>query len=657
LGVVRIFRYEPLKGDGLMSLIRELLIRLPQALFNRRPYFIYIFQAMLVISSLVLAWLLRFDFSLPYRHVLLWSAVLLVFVRLLALSLFKLNHGWWHFASVSDALSILKAVVLGSLGFFLLGHYLVGLAAFPRSIYFLEAIITACLLAGSRLASRVLVESVRRDSWLSKRVMIVGAGFAAQMVIRELRRPESGYTVVGCVDDDTSKLGVRICDVPVLGTVDELGAVVQANFVDEILIAIPSASGKQMQRVSEACQKAKLPYKTVPALRDIIRGEAIINQVREVLLEDLLGREPVRIDLDGVRREIAGRTVLVTGAAGSIGSELCRQILDYSPAQLVCLDQSETGLFFLQLELMAHKNGTELTCCVADINDVERVWHLLSRCRPEIIFHAAAYKHVPMMEFNVQEAVKNNVLALLGLLDLADQAGCRSFVMISSDKAVNPTSVMGATKRTCELILSSHPSNGMRCVSVRFGNVLGSSGSVIPVLKQQLRNHQPLTVTHPDIRRFFMITREAVALVLQAFVIGNHGEILVLDMGEPIRIVDLARNLIRLSGKSEQDVEIQFTGLREGEKLEEELFYQHEKVFRTSCENIKQTSGSLKSWSVLCRQLDELRALVGIAGAAPIRAKINEIVPEYCYEQGSRLAPDSDAESAKPLEKAVGQKL
>jgi FlaA1/EpsC-like NDP-sugar epimerase len=640
-----------------MSMLRELLIRLPQALFNRRPYFIYIFQAMLVLSSLVLAWLLRFDFSLPYRHVLLLSGLLLVFVRLVTLSFFKLNHGWWHFASVSDALNILKAVISGSLGFFLLGNYLLGLSAFPRSIYFLEAILTASLLAGSRLASRVLVESVRRDSLSSKRVMLVGAGFAAQMVIRELTRPESGYKVVGCVDDDASKLGMRICDVPVLGQVEELDAVVQSNFVDEILIAIPSASGKQMQRVTQACQKTKLPYKTVPTLRDIIRGEAIISQVREVRLEDLLGREPAQIDLDGVRREITGRTVLVTGAAGSIGSELCRQILDYSPSQLVCLDQSETGLFFLPLELMAHKNGTQLTYCVADINDVERVWHLLSRSRPEIIFHAAAYKHVPMMEFNVQEAVKNNVLALVGLLDLADQSGCRSFVLISSDKAVNPTSVMGATKRICELILSSHPSNGMRCVSVRFGNVLGSSGSVIPVLKQQLRNHQPLTVTHPDIRRFFMITREAIALVLQAFVIGNHGEILVLDMGEPIRIVDLARNLIRLSGKSEHEVEIQFTGLREGEKLEEELFYHHEKVFPTSCDNIKQTNGSLKSWSLLCRQLDELRALISVDGSAQLRAKMKEIVPEYCHEQISRLAPRSGAEDTKHLEKTVGQKL
>ncbi len=261
------------------------------------------------------------------------------------------------------------------------------------------------------------------------------------------------------------------------------------------------------------------------------------------------------------------------------------------------------------------------------------------------------------METNVQEAVKNNVLALVGLLDLAGQAGCKSFVMISSDKAVNPTSVMGTTKRICELILSSRPSSSMRCVSVRFGNVLGSSGSVIPVLKQQLRNQQPLTVTHPEIRRFFMITREAVALVLQAFAIGSHGEILVLDMGEPLRILDVARNLIRLSGKSEQDVEIQFTGLREGEKLEEELFYHHEKVHPTSCDRIKQTNGPLKKWSVLCGQLEELRASISVDGSGPIRAKMKEIVPEYSYEQASGPAPGSDAEGIQALEKAAGQQV
>lgn len=578
-----------------------------------------------------MSWLLRFDYSLPNRRILLTSGLLLVSVRLITLRIFNLNHGWWHFASVSDALSILKAVIVGSAIFFALNQYLLGAVAFPRAVYVIEAVLTACFLAGARLASRVLVESVRRDSSHSKRVILVGAGFAAQMVIRELARPNSGYVAVCCVDDDRSKIGVYIQGVPVLGAIEELESLVEENPAEEILIAIPSASGKQMQRIADSCQKAKLPFKTVPTLSNIIRGESTINQFREVSLEDLLGREPIQIDLESVHKEIAGKTVVVTGAAGSIGSELCRQVIDYSPAQLVCLDQSETGLFLLGLDLDRHQNGAHLAFRVADVTDGERIRYLLSEFKPDVIFHAAAYKHVPMMECNVQEAVKNNVLGLLSLLDLADEAGCRNFVLISSDKAVNPTNVMGATKRICELILSSRPPNGMRCVSVRFGNVLGSNGSVIPVLKQQLRNHEPLTVTHPEIKRFFMMNQEAVALVLQAFAIGEHGDILVLDMGEPVRILDLARTLIRLSGKSEHDVEIRLTGLRDGEKLNEELFYQHEKIIPTSCEKVKRTSGTLKDWSKLCGQLAELRASMNIDGAAPIRAKIKEIVPGYSY--------------------------
>jgi len=623
--------------------------------FHQRPVFISIVQAMLVIGSFVVAWLLRFDFSLPYRPILLTAGLLLVVIRLITLRLFQLNHGWWHFASVNDALNILKAVAVGSVCFFTLNRYLLGAAAFPRSVYILEAVLTGCFLSGARLASRVLVESVRHDSSSrSKRVILVGAGFAAQMVIRELARPNSGYAAVGCVDDDRSKIGVHIQGVPVLGTIEELETLVQLNSVDEILIAIPSASGKQMRRIADECQKTKLPFKTVPTLSDIIRGEASVSQFREVRLEDLLGREPVQIDLEAVRREIASRTVVVTGAAGSIGSELCRQILDYSPARLICLDQSETGLYFLRLGLMDHKNGAQLAFRVADVCDAERVRSLLLEFRPEIIFHAAAYKHVPMMESNVQEAVKNNVLGLIGLLDLAAEVDCKSFVLISSDKAVNPTNVMGATKRICELIISSKPLNGMRCVSVRFGNVLGSSGSVIPVLKQQLRNHKPLTITHPDIKRFFMITPEAVALVLQAFAIGNHGDILVLEMGESVRILDLARSLIRLSGKSEHDVEIQFTGLREGEKLDEELFYGHEKVIPTSCEKIKRTNGALRNWPELCRQLDELRASMSIDGAAPIRSKIKEIVPEYSFHEDPKQKTVSEPPAESHLQKAAG---
>jgi FlaA1/EpsC-like NDP-sugar epimerase len=606
--------------------------RIPALMLRYRTWFIGVFQACLIICSLVLAWLLRFDFSLPYRTILLSSIPVLVVVRVATIAYFGLLRGWWKYAGTRDGIDILKAVGTGSILFLAIMRFALRATAFPRAIYVLEALLTAGLLVGVRLLSRVVAESVRENISSCKKVILIGAGSAAHVILRELRRPGSSYVAVGCVDDDRSKLGIRINNVRVLGTVDQLSEVLSTEPADEALIAVPSATGVQMRRFVEICNGAKISFRTVPALKDIIAGQVVVSQLREVSLEDLLGRDPVQIDLEAVRKQIAGRCVLVTGAAGSIGSELCRQILDYGPAQLICLDQSETGLYFLRLAHADHKNGSQLVFRVADVCDAERIRSLLLEFCPEIVFHAAAYKHVPLMESNVQEAVKNNVLGLMGLLELAAEAGCKSFVLISSDKAVNPTNVMGATKRICELILSAKPPNGMRCVSVRFGNVLGSSGSVVPVLKQQLRNHQPLTITHPDIKRFFMITPEAVALVLQAFAIGDHGDILVLDMGEPVKILDLARSLIRLSGKSEHDVEIQFTGLREGEKLNEELFYQHEKVTPTSCGRIKRTSGSLRDWTGLCRQLEALRASMNVDGAAPVRAKIKEIVPEYSLQ-------------------------
>ena len=621
-------------------MIRDFLVRLPQILFHRRPIVIYVFQAMLVSCSLIFGWALRFDFSLPQRHMLLTSGLLLISIRLISLRIFNLNHGWWHFASVSDALNILKAVGVGSLAFYGVNRYLLSVIAFPRSVYTLEAVLTACFLAGTRLASRILAESVRRDSSRSKRVILVGAGFAAQMVIRELARPGSGYVAIGCVDDDPSKLGIKIHGVSVLGAVDELEPLVAVNPVDEILIAIPSASGKQMQRISEACQRAKLPFKTVPTLSDIIRGAATVNQFREVQLEDLLGRDPVKMDLDAVCRHLANAVVMVTGAAGSIGSELCRQILDYAPAKLLCVDQNETGMFYLQQELRKQDGESELVCRVADVGDTERMRRCFSDHKVEYVFHAAAYKHVPVMEENVAEAIRNNVFTLHALLDIAEEEGCRGFLLISSDKAVNPTNVMGTSKRIGELILASRPERKMRCVSVRFGNVLGSSGSVVPILQEQLRHGKPLTITHPDIRRFFMTTHEAVSLVLQAFTIGRHGDILVLEMGSPVRIMDMARTLIQLSGKSEASVPIEFTGVRQGEKLEEELFYAHEKVFPTSCDKIKRTNVPSIDWTFLCAQLSELRASLTVDGAAPIRAKINAIVPEYSFSPDADRTPE-----------------
>jgi FlaA1/EpsC-like NDP-sugar epimerase len=625
---------------------------LPSLLARYKPWFIAAFQACLVACALLFAWLLRFDFTLPYRAILLSALPILVGIRLLAMACFGLHRGWWRYSGINDGMDILKAVAAGSLVFFLVARYLLGMTGFPRTIYVLEAVLTAGLLVSVRMFSRLFVEAIGENIASSKRVILIGAGAAAHTILREIRRSGSPYVAVGCVDDDDSKQGIRVENVRVLGTVSQLSEVLSAQPAEEALIAVPSATGAQMRRFVEACNRARVRFRTVPALKDIIAGQVAVSQLREVSLDDLLGRERVQIDLEAVRSQLAGRRVLVTGAAGSIGSELCRQILDYAPAELICLDQSETGLYFLRLCLLEHSHGACSVFRVADVCDTDRVRKLLLDFSPEVIFHAAAYKHVPMMESNVQEAVKNNVLGLFGLLDLADAAGCKSFVLISSDKAVNPTNVMGATKRICELILSSRPANGMRCVSVRFGNVLGSSGSVIPVLKQQLGNHQPLTITHPDIRRFFMLTPEAVALVLQAFAIGSHGDILVLDMGESVRILDLARSLIRLSGKSEDDVEIKFTGLREGEKLAEELFYAQESVAPTACDKIKRTNGAHRNWPELCRQLRELGASLHVDGPAPVRAKIKEIVPEYCSADAS---PGSGPISGdRSLQKAAG---
>lgn len=394
--------------------------------------------------------------------------------------------------------------------------------------------------------------------------------------------------------------GSRCEGIPVLGTIDQLPELVINYPVDEILIAVPSASSRQMQRYVEVCERTAVKFRTVPVLRDVIAQRVSISDFREVNVDDLLGRDPVEIDLQSVRSAIRGQLVLVTGAAGSIGSEICRQLLEHEPAVLVRVDQNEMGMSYLEHELAPRRGKTALQCHVADAGSRKSMERVFQQSRPEAIFHAAAYKHVPLMEENVSAAVQNNVFGLMNLLEVASENECRRFVLISSDKAVNPCNVMGATKRIGELIVSHQPTNGMRCLSVRFGNVLGSNGSVIPMLQQQLRKNQPLTVTHPDVKRFFMTIREAVSLVLQASVIGEKGDTLVLDMGKPLLILDLVRTLIKLSGRSEKQVPIQFTGLRPGEKLFEELFYEDEEVDQTSFPKLKKRAEvyetGMRSW-------------------------------------------------------------
>ncbi|MGC2331288.1 MAG: SDR family NAD(P)-dependent oxidoreductase, partial [Candidatus Acidiferrales bacterium] len=407
---------------------------------QNRTWLVACFQALLIFASLVLAWFLRFDFSLPDRVLLFSVAPLLIAIRLAAIGKFGLLRGWWRYTGVSDALDIFKATTLGSVVFLFAMRFLLGVTAFPRAIYVLEAVFSMGLLAGVRLLSRVLTESVYEVATRRRKVMLIGAGMAAQMVIREIKRLKNSYEAVGCVDDDRSKLGIKIHGVPVIGNVEQLPALLTKHPVDEVLIAVPSATGKEMQRFVGICERVGVRFKTVPALRDIITGQGTVREFRDVHLEDLLGRDPVTIDLGSVREQIEERVVLVTGAAGSIGSELCRQILEYGPAALVCLDQSETGIFYLEQELSKIRAASQTAFCIADVADNERMRKLFAEYGPQVVFHAAAYKHVPVMERNVQEAAKNNVFALLSLLEIAERNDCESFVVISSDKAVNPTS-------------------------------------------------------------------------------------------------------------------------------------------------------------------------------------------------------------------------
>ncbi len=619
------------------------------ALLRCRSVLVLVAQAGLILCSLVCAWLLRFEFRMRDPNLLWAVAPILIMVRLAVMPFFNLMHGWWRHTGIDDAVDVMKAILTGSLAFFLIVSYGWGLKTFPLSVYVLEALITFMLLTGVRVLSRMLAETARADS-ASKRLLLVGAGHAAQMIIRETQQAETGYRVIGCVDDNPLKKGLRVQGVPVLGPVEALGRIVGRQRIEEVLIAIPSATPAQMRRLVAICKEANAAFRTVPALAELIAGRVNLEQAREVSLTDLLGRVPVDLDLESVGENIRDRVVMVTGAAGSIGSELCRQIQTYKPKLLVCLDQNETGIFHLQHQLAQgdgnnHHNDNpsgRKVFCVADFTNPERMRRIFLAYGVEVVFHAAAYKHVPVMEDNVEEAVGNNIFGLLSLLNVAERSKCSTLLMISSDKAVNPTNVMGCTKRVGELILAAWPWQRMRCVSVRFGNVLGSNGSVIPIFQEQIRQNRPITITHPEITRFFMTIAEAVSLVLQALAIGRDGDILVLDMGEPVRITELAETLVRLSGKSRP--EFKFIGLRPGEKLFEELFYSDERVFPSACEKIACTEGVKLAWPALKRSLDELYVAMSLGKREPILAQLRRIVPQFTY---------AGCDQARSVEKSV----
>jgi len=587
--------------------------------------------------STFLAFELRFDGALPaqYFHPMWVALCIWAGAKSAAFIVGSVSRGSWRHTSVYDAVRLVLSASAGSILGGLVIFILLGPWGIPRSVYLLDWLICWLLTLGGRLAVRVVAtaRSRSRAEGARTRTLIYGAGAAGLALLWELRQnPSLMCDVRGIVDDDPSKVGLTLDGERVLGTGDTLRALVQKHAIKRVLIAIPSATGPQMVRILKFATEAKVEYKMVPSLGELVQGTELGKQIREVAVEDLLGRKPVHLDLERIRERIQGRVVMVTGAAGSIGSEICRQIATFRPLAIVGFDEAETPLFHIDREMAKSFPYITFYPEIGSITSRGTLKRVMQHYHPSILYHAAAYKHVPLMERHVFAAVETNIFGTWNVARAAAEHGVDDFVMISTDKAVRPTSIMGATKRTAELLIRAlQLEGGTKFVAVRFGNVLGSSGSVVPIFKEQIAAGGPVTVTHPEMTRYFMTIPEAAQLVLQAFSIGKGGEVFVLEMGEPVRIADLAKNLILLSGlQPERDIEIQYTGLRPGEKMFEELNLQDEQLIPTSHAKIR---------SYICHQnldamqikasLQRLQATIEGQDVANLVLLLKELVPDY----------------------------
>jgi FlaA1/EpsC-like NDP-sugar epimerase/UDP-N-acetylmuramyl pentapeptide phosphotransferase/UDP-N-acetylglucosamine-1-phosphate transferase len=601
------------------------------AMRYRRPVII-VSQATLLAFTYYASFMLRLDLSLqdPYRSVFFATLPIVLLLKLLLFAYFRLFSGWWRYVGMSDLLDITKAALLGAPLMYAVVSLTHGLLWYPRSVFLIDPILTIFVIGGARFAVRAYNENARVHL-AHTNTLIVGAGRAGSNIARELKENERlDFNAVGFVDDDPTKKGVRIQGIKVLGNSDELPRLIVEHEVGHIFIAIPSASGKEIQRIIDKCRECKVDFKTLPAIGDILNGSASIGKMRNVRVEDLLVREPLKLDLAKIRSKLQGKSILITGAGGSIGSELSRQIAEFNPDRLVLFERSETDLYNIHLELAEKYPSLRFIPVVGDILDVNRLRETFFDHRPNSVFHAAAYKHVPMMEMNCFQAVTNNIFGTYNVALITKQCGVGDFVLISSDKAVNPSNIMGVTKRVAELLILGLQHHATRFVSVRFGNVLGSRGSVVPLFENQIARRKPITITDAEAKRYFMTTTEAVQLVLQASTMGRGGEIFVLDMGEPVKIVDLARALIKLSGlEPEVEIPIVFTGLRPGEKLFEELKLDAEGINPTAHPKIRVLAGGEVSFDTIRVWLDGLAALVDSKNVHGLVNKLHEIVPEY----------------------------
>jgi len=607
-------------------------------------------DATFICISILFALLLRYDFTLSYNSItaLKHFAPIALFVKLITFSIYGMYRGMWRYTSMSDLINIVKASTLGTMGSVTLFVLIYGIADFPKSVILIDFVLTSILLSASRASIRIYFSNFNQSynkpvnnqfSKTIKKLIMIGGGGSSEKIIREIRNSRGLKSiVVGIFDDDGSKVGATIHGVPILGPIEELSEI-KIPF-DEIIICIPTATNVEMRRIVAICKSTGKNYRTVPTFSELIDGKVSMKSVREVSMVDLLGRKEVELDRSSISQYIYGKKVLVTGAGGSIGSELVRNCLTYDPSILILLDQSEHNLFKIDRECSQHKHPVSFKSILGDIRDKALLHRVFSSFNPDVVFHAAAYKHVPMQEEHPWEAVFTNIQGTMNLMDASEDYGVDRFVLVSTDKAVNPTNIMGATKRVAEkLIQSKSVDSQVKYMAVRFGNVIGSSGSVIPTFQEQIRNGGPVTITNPKMKRYFMSISEAAQLILQAGAMGSGGEVYVLDMGSPVNIKDIAYELIRLSGlEPEKDISIEYIGSRPGEKLYEELQTNDENILNTNHEKIlMMKNGNGYNWDHLINKVYEVTESAKSYDVNKVMDSLKTFIPEYTPDYSNEV--------------------
>jgi len=590
------------------------------------------------LAMIPLAWMsaywLRFNLGEipePMWHYGVWDLLIVIPVQALVFRFFGLYRGVWRFASLPDLVRILKSVVVGTTLSLVVVFVLTRLEGVPRSVPVLYATLLVVFLSGPRFMYRWLKDH-RFRLRPGRRVLIVGAGKGGELLVRDMMRSrEPGYQPIAFVDDDEAKWGKEILGVRVLGSTDRMISLVEELEIEVIVFALPSAEPERLRRLVALAEQTGVPFRMVPRLDVVMSGQVSVDQLREVSIEDLLGRKPVSLDWPRIEQGLNGKSILITGAGGSIGSELCRQIARLAPSRLIAFENCEYNLYEIERELRGRYPALPLSVALGDVADVVAVNQVFGRYRPEIVFHAAAYKHVPLLEAQIRAAVRNNVLGTRIVAEAADAHGCSEFVLISTDKAVNPANIMGVTKRVSEIYCQNLGNrSSTRFITVRFGNVLGSAGSVVPLFKQQIAAGGPVTVTDPQMERYFMTIPESCQLIMQAAVMGKGGEIFVLDMDKPVRIGFLADQMIRLSGRTPgEDIQIIYTGLRPGEKLSEELFHEREELAETMHEKILLARSRQFDWNLLGANLERLEQACEAYDTEAIERGLRWFVPEY----------------------------